>query len=560
MNRNRLVLITLATAALLIMVFITGCIFDPMSYEGTPKVKSAPHLFWANTYVATQNSRNPVLSWYSTDADGKVLDYHFIVLPESTVQRLDPTGGAAGVAAHFPAGFQWTVVHEDSATVPLYANPDPDSAVAQCVFLKAMDDDSLYSAVIYKLLSRTNHPPTCYLDLPKTGNASSPRPDPQWCLPETTSTWKGIRVAWVGKDSIDIPGLQPDFQWNIRLYGPFADSISSDTLRAHLYREFTDSTGGIWIWDKEMKLKDLETGWFAVYARNRDDAFVPSVPAIGYLVIFEPTWIRHPELTKKILLADHTGYRASYHAELPESLSTAMIDFYKALCLSAGYDSTQVDYIDFTQTGNNEVEPQKADLYNHELVIVVDTDWAFPFKFDPGRDQHAAYAKYLDVGGMMWVVGRRTFQDLGEIGLVPFALNDPDRTLPNGYFNLSGAFGQSTRIPTQAEFAGATGVAEGFPNIMVDTIRVAQTSNASYQYSQGLFGVSYLIRKNSSETIYKFNSLYPDTSRFHNFPVAVRYEVPGSFKTSIFSFPLYFIQTDQAEIITRNMLNWFFEN
>ena len=64
---------------------------------------------------------------------------------------------------------------------------------------------------------------------------------------------------------------------------------------------------------------------------------------------------------------------------------------------------------------------------------------------------------------------------------------------------------------------------------------------------------------NNSETIYKFNSLYPDTSRYHYFPVAIRKEVPGSYKTAYFCFPLYFIKTDQAQAVTRKMLEWFFE-
>ena len=189
-----------------------------------------------------------------------------------------------------------------------------------------MDDDSLFSPIIYRSLARNNHAPTCYLIVPwkdivqPDGRRNDGEPiDPQWCLPETTTTWKGIRVAWVGKDSIDIKGIQPDFDWNFRVYWPFADSASTDTLPEHEFGRLVDPlTGSDWVRNKQFYLIGLHSGWYVVYARNRDDAYVPSVPAIDYLRVYEPTWVSGTEPTKPILVANHNYYWTRVHLYLPD--------------------------------------------------------------------------------------------------------------------------------------------------------------------------------------------------------------------------------------------------
>jgi len=567
MNKNKLILIALAAVSLLTVVILTGC--DEMPYEGEELGKTAPSIFWSDVVFDSLNSSNPVLTWYSTDPDGKVLDYQFIVLAESTVLRINPAGAAA-LAESFPDGYEWTITHEDSATIHLFASRDTSQYLPQYVFLKAMDDDSLFSGTLYKFVSRKNHPPTCYVVVPWTelvfnGIRDANEPiDPQWCLPETTASWKGIHVTWVGKDSIDISGLQPDFEWQVRVYGPFPDSASCDTVGPYGYLYDPSRSDSSWIMAKEYYFKNLETGWNMVYVRCRDDAFVPSIPALGYLNVYEPTWIRHPELTKKILLANHTIFFgdsiSTIPGELPNRYSDSMLTFYENLIQAAGYNTSEYTVKTYT-VGNNEFEPLKSDLYDHELVIVLDTDWRNLLQNQAGgHEQQGAYAKYLNVGGKLWVIGRRSFLALSDAGRKDFALDANDNPLPVRYLNLSAEYALPVTSFRSAEFSGAFGAMEGFPNIDVDTFRVAHTSTAAYRYSQALLHVDYLIRLDESETIYKFKSLYPDTSRFHNFPTAIRYEVPGSFKTSYFSFPLYFIQTDQAELVTRKMLEWFFED
>ena len=210
-----------------------------------------------------------------------------------------------------------------------------------------------------------------------------------------------------------------------------------------------------------------------------------------------------------------------------------------------------------------EIEPPKADLYNHKLVIAVDGDWERPLLNARAarQAQQDAYGLYLNVGGMLWLMGRRTFegQEL-RMGRKDFGVNDDNNPLPYTYLNLSAEFaGPAPGAYRFAEFVGATAIISGFPDLETDTLHVSQTSLGGYRYSRALLGVNYAIRMNESEPLYKYVAINPDTSQFHNFPVAIRYD-SGSFKTSYFTFPLYFIQTDQAIEVTRQMLQWFFPN
>ncbi len=562
MKNQKLILIVLVIMATLMLVF-AGC--SEKSLKGKLLTPQPPSIFWASVSIDTLNHRNPVLHWFSTDQDGVVLDYQYTVILTSSVDSL---GGINSVMQNFPANASWNIIHTDSATIPLYASGDTSVFVSQYVFIRAMDEDSLFSGIIYKQMARNNHPPTCYVVVPMT--IDGVHPEQQWSLPETTGTWKGIRVAWVGKDSIDIPGsIQPDFDWNIRIYGPFTDSLSADTTG--LYRQYySDSTHtSVWIRSKQMYLTNLQTGWYILYAQNRDDAFTTSVPALGYLTSYEPTWIRHPELTKPILIANHSFYaqegafNATAKGELRVSKRDSVRAFYMQMIQNAGYDTvTDVDWKDFISNTSPRAVA-KSDLYNHKMVILLDTDYNYPLDTDI---QETPYSLYMDVGGMIWLIGRRSFDPSGG-GRIDFGINgdrDGKHAIAYRYFNLSGAYSQPTNNFRQAEFAGASALIAGFPDLAVDTLRVAQcnwarisgTDTTYFLYSHGLIGVDNLNRLGDSETIYKYTAVNPDTSRFHNFPVATRYN-RGTFKTSYFAFPLYFIQTEQAQEVVNQMLAWF---
>jgi hypothetical protein len=538
-------------AVILASVILAGC--QKLTHGGKQYPNSPPSIFWADVPIVHQYTRNPSIHYYSTDRDGLVLDYQYCVLLGNAVDSV--YGGPAQVAANVPDTTHWTIVHTDSTTVSLYASPDTSVFVDQYVFIKAMDDDSMFSPVIYMNLARKNHPPTCYLVMPS---------GPQFCLPDTTPTWKGIKIVWIGKDSIDIPGIQPDFDWNIRRYGPFTNQPSlDDTLGPyHPLLEINENGDTLnWIRAKGFTYKNLTTGWYIVYAQNRDDAFTVSIPARALLEVYEPRWIHHDD-AKPILFVDHSTYYASHGfpsaGDLVIGYRDSVNQFYDMLVQSAGYDQGSYDWYDARLSTQ---WPPKSVLANYKLVIVINMD-----RIDPlSPEQDSVYCEYLNVGGKLWVLGRRTFVERRNNagGRVEFGPSGTYR-LPYNYLDLSAIYADMAAPPhPAAEFIGASSLMPELPDLQVDTLRVSYTSvdtlNFHYHFAQALRCVDFVERIGNSDVLYNFNSIYPDTSRFNGFPVAMRYNA-GSFKTAYFTFPLYFIQTDQAEAVTQRMLEWFFSN
>lgn len=520
------------------IAILTGC--PSSELEGVRIENLPPWVKWsAVPQDSMQHSANPFLQWYGADGDGQVIDYQYVVLLEEDV---DTYGGAAEIVSDFPDSIAWISLGNITETVvSLFASEDTAVYVDQYVFLRCLDDFDAYSDIIYVFLSRNNHPPTCFVTVPE---------GPRWCLPDTNQFWHGINVSWEGKDSIDYEGIQPPFIWHVRIYGPFAsepDSLSPDTLGQ--YGVFVDPETGIdTVTYTATGIVNLQTGWYILYVRNFDDAHVSSVAALGYFQVFEPRWVRHDDYID-ILIVDHNRYWLNERfGELRSIYEDSLNQFYEGIIDSAGFSVDDYDWFDA-----DDLNPQIADesvLLNYRMVIALDTDMATLIS----TDQQDEYAAYLDVGGMIWVIGRRSFVNPNQRGRVDFGLS----SLPFQYLDMSAAIVSNLANP-QAEFSGANPIVTGFPTLSVDTLRVSYTSWRFDHYAEALLAVDFTIRYSSSQTLYVFRSLYPDSSSFHGFPVAVRYD-GGVFKSSYFSFPLYFFDDASAAEVTRQMLGWFFED
>lgn len=537
--RNTLIVLSVLAAVLVSSMIFSGC--GEMKLEGTQLSNQPPTVEWALIpQDSTRHSRNPELQWVGKDVDGQLLnmDFQYTVVLKDDADNL---GGPAAMAADFPSDIEWTSLgYATSAVIPLYASSDTSVYVDQYVFLRCLDDRGAESNIIYLFLSRNNHPPTCSLIAPG---------GPLWCLPDTSDYWHGIRVSWAGKDSIDYPGfIQPDFIWNTRIYGPFADSALADTLPAdYLYTIADLETGDTLTALEDWTFTDLETGWYMVYTRNFDDAFVPAVPALGYLNVYEPNWIRHPADTKDILLVNRTttyGFFANPAAIYSDSVRI----FYEDLLAGAGITSDKWD----VTTGT----PTIADLYMYRMVMVDDIDW----NQDVNQSTQEPLARYLDVGGRLWVLGRMSFFNTSTYeGRYDYGANSTTEPLPYTYIGLNAAVFPVYSFDN-AEFVGAQSINTAFPSLEVEPSRIAGLT----PYPPGgdpytaLPKVEYLIRTVNSETVYRFVSNNPDTSMFHGFPVAVRNETEV-FKASYFSFPLFMIKTNQAQQVANTMLAWFLD-
>lgn len=541
MKKQTLKMLLFLAAGIVGIAILTGC--PSSELEGVRIENLAPWVQWsAVPQDSMQHSANPMLQWFGADRDGQVVDYQYVVLLEADVDTL---GGVAELVSGFPDSIAWNSLGNITETVvTLFASEDTAEYVDQYVFLRCMDDLDAYSDIIYLFLSRNNHPPTCFITVPE---------GPRWCLPDTNQFWLGISVSWEGKDSLDYEGIQPSFIWEGRIYGPFADSALADTSDQNLLRYLTDdddAEDSLRVTYTNIALENLETGWYIVYVRNFDDALVSAEPALGYLQVFEPRWVRHDDYID-ILIVDHNRYWGSERfGELTSDYEDSVNQFYEGIIDSAGFSVDDYDWFDADD--NNPQIADELDLFNYRMVIVLDTDMGTQVS----TDQQDEYATYLDVGGMIWVIGRRSFMSPSQRGRVDFGPSEGD-ILPYQYLDMSAAF-VSDLSNFEAEFSGANPIVTGFPALSVDTLRVSYTSWIRNHYAEALLGVDFTIRYSSSQTVYVFRSLYPDSSSFHGFPIAVRYDA-SVFKSSYFSFPLYFFDDASVAEVSRQMLGWFFE-
>ena len=535
MRKQVILLMLLFGAALLTTGVFIGC--ETLPVEGTMKVNAAPTIEWAVVpQDSMRHSSNPLLKWIGKDTNGQIisLDYEYCVVLEEDVNA---NGGAAAMAADFDTAYVWTSVgNATKAVIPLYASEDTSVFVDQFVFMRCSDENGDYSNIIYVFLSRNNHPPTCSINVP---------PGPQWCVPDTSDFWSGIQVTWDGKDSIDYTGFQPDFLWEVRRYGPFADSASADTLGQ--FSRIVNSETGEWkIPLKGYTYTNLETGWYLFYVRNYDDAAVGSVPALGYIDVYEPNWIRHQDVVKDVLFVNCSTFQP-----VPGNFGSAWADsiseFYANLMEDAGFTTEQWDW-------TSDTTPPKSMLYNYRMVIVDDIDWNAPI-FNVNDNPETVFARYLDVGGKIWVIGRFSFSNVANQD-APVNYPQENHPLAYTYLDLSTTIYPVANF-TFAEFVGAEPVSgTGLPRIQVDTLKVQDLVGT---YTTAVPKVERLARENNSETIYTFVSAEPGSpGTFHGFPVAIRKD-NGVFKSSYFSFHLFFLPYNQASTIFNNMITWYLE-
>jgi len=162
-----------------------------------------------------------------------------------------------------------------------------------------------------------------------------------------------------------------------------------------------------------------------------------------------------------------------------------------------------------------------------------------------GMDSDSTYSvlkKYLLSGGKVIIEGRRNLSNGndGEAMIRQFNVGDT----PYDYLKIKSAYVPFwTPSDRSEEFVGAQSQVSGYPDLKVDSLRVAQCSGGLELLSR-VPGVGYIDSLMAGEVIYKFHSAY-DTSHSEGKPVAFSY-LGSDYQFVYFDFPLYFIQEAQA--------------
>lgn len=525
-------------------------------------------------------SYNPPIYWYGNDMDGYITEYYYRIILKDSLGNpsdfIDTVGNPDST---------WTMVESEADTIFMYASVDPDVYWEQYIFLTAKDDDGAYAPIIFKLLARNNHEPDTYL-LTEFNRTF-------YSYPVLTDYYNGIRVEWIGSDSLDFPTEQPEFEYHWTLYGPFSiaagrpDSTFSDS--SMLYYESYDSTADeVWVSSTSETFYDLRTGYYVFRVISRDDALVPdssaldstgAMQSVGIIKVFEPYWVSEHDSLKDIMVIDDSRYRL-YPGELTDEPANRA--FIMDVLYEAGIDT--VNMVSWLENGDRSNfrgngGPETDELMKHRMLLILNDDW-----YEPLLDGAVIwYQRYLNVGGKIMLSGRQCFLVGRSNQTSPFNVYygssagrfDGDNVLGHfaqDYFNLSGSHfpgwyplpGTNTNL--NQEMIGATAYITEFPDVSLDTLKVISAVNNFYDTLEiYLGGVEYLQRDNESETIYKFASYQPEVSGFDNWPVAVRYapeitvnySTVTAFQTSYYSFPLYYGETEDIIELMQLMLEWY---
>lgn len=244
-------------------------------------------------------------------------------------------------------------------------------------------------------------------------------------------------------------------------------------------------------------------------------------------------------LSQGLLVVDET-YEASlaFNMVIGDSINA----FYQRAL--AGYS---FDYIDHSCPYECLLKNQLHlwELARYSSVIIHSEDQRGFQSLGNERDStYQVLKRYLDYGGKVIIEGRRNLSwgDDGDRFIREFSLGTVHYDLLQVKSAFVPSWGPLEGYRTE-EFIGAHSQVTGYPDLEVDSLRVA-LSSGGLDLAGRVPGVGYIDSLMAGEVLYTFHSDY-DTSASEGKAVAFR-NIDGSKKSIYFDFPLYFIREDQA--------------
>lgn len=584
-------------------------------------------------------TQSPVINWYGTDSDGYIIMYEYAVIAFSDIPSSVDTTDIEALKAFAETEIKyasegtdcvpacWTIVdvnETDSPTrqrVELVAGADPVDTVKQYFFVRAVDDDSTRSEIKISIYSRNNNPPTTLIK-------TTPESTGFYDLPETTPTYKGIYFEWEGEDKIDFPSDvdQPTFDFYYQVFGPFAEGeieydedwnlISGlDTTAVQPIIESQDSlTGSVWVLDTDQRFYDLwrnepdsdttRVGYFVLKVTARDDAAVPDkTPAYKVFKAIDPKFENDVLVYYPINGFHVNSPGAIFNDEwlqkdyFPDDfyIEADMVDYFYEIFEEAGYPIPTI----LRGDAANPNLPSKELLAKYKLYVVLEDGELVNLT----KSHFARFAKYLDLGGNVWLFGTNPFgpyHSAPEPGLKSFDVDNKDEveTIPFDYFNVLAQYRggwaysylnnrnawrpNSGKVlpPANDDFIGTEALpGTGFPELSVNLPKVKRTYIHSFAPElyfnkpwmnidfKGAPNANYFVRDVFSEPIYLYKSAYgeniPDSIKAYINPLqgrvtGLRYS-SNNFKTAVFGFSLWCLEREGAVDAIRRMIDWFLE-
>lgn len=368
-------------------------------------------------------------------------------------------------------------------------------------FVKAVDDlgaesNNLAGKTFYRTNNPPNNPQIKPLDRPDGEfTLNYVVEDTLFCLDELTPLWEGISFNWTGDDPDDMELYRIPLEYTYYLI-----KTPGDTIWAWSNSSWSESA--------QIQIYDLETGSYTFSVWVQDDGLsLCSEPATITFKVVRPTFEYH------ILVVDETKNAGVYEIMPGDSVSNFYYNLLANLEGQLDNDNYVMDGVDVRFLDNSD-DIAKAGcpipyslIGQYRLILIYDDDHANAAP-DYRTNRNTVLADYLDVGGNLWVQGRRIMA--GSYGI------------SNGEAVISGFLGDYMQLETgyatdrlagdPIEFLGAVPVVGGFPALEVNPSHVNMINDPLATDSIALMEVDWFTRSDDAVTLYTFDSNTADTS------------------------------------------------
>jgi hypothetical protein len=611
---------------LLLLVFLLFSACGKLSRKGTAPANVAPEVFLVNVPPDSVNfSTLAKIYWYGFDQDGYISKYQYLVIPDTgnfipksggyidpafvqTIERVSPGDwndsslsrilGINRAALHSVDSVRTSVGTWDN--VMLSAKVDTTAYLAQYFFVRGVDNEGAVSKIWkpdspkgsnFRLFTRTNRPPhtTAIYDTKMI----------EYCLPETTADWKGIRINWTAEDPDYSPRSQPAFSYYWQLLGPFESKTAVDDTTKVYYSSWDSIKGIPWVDSTSRLLVNLvnfpgkDYGWYQFRVWARDDAFVPDPNAAEVTFkIIKPPFLFSKD--KSVLLVDATDYRGIFIIPMTANSKDSIRNFYTGILdtlkAHGKIDSYHLCRVNF---GADATYPVPEDTLSHYKLVIYFNEGRYPgivgtgssFGADTGFVQ---IERYLRVGGRVWMIGQNNW-DVAVPSAPSFVRIDPAHKsgitdvvvrLANYFFGVTGifmpAFDSRNRNEEMIAAEPWDSTYTGLPRLEVDTTKLTSTYYTGVPSSNPLKGIARanyegIWNANYNKRLYTAISYKdPALSLINGRPCASRAYGPNpvvftengqaytlQWKAAEFCFPAFPMKKEQMTVMMEKMVYWF---
>ena len=617
--------------SLLLLVFLLLSSCGKLSRKGTAPENLAPEVFLVNIPPDSVSFSTPArIYWYGFDQDGYIARYQYLVImdtgnviPKSggyidsmfvkTIERVRP-GDWSDSSLSRILGINRTVLHSTDSVkgngtfdnVMLSASLDSTAYLAQYFFVRGVDNEDAVSRIwppdstkrpVFRLFTRTNRPPHT--------TASYDTMLIEYCLPETTADWKGIKISWSAVDPDYSPRSQPTFSYSWQLLGPFDSKTSVDTTKVY-YSSWDNINGTPWVDSTSRILVNLvnapgkDYGWYQFRVRARDDAFVPDPnPAKATFMIIKPPFLFSKYSRKSVLLVEPVNIY--FGQEITPSFYPIR-DFYTGLLQKLEDEGAIDTFFLYELAGYLQPYPPPETVFSqYKLVIIFNEGRFHSIAGDDADTGFVQIERYLRVGGRVWMIGQNNFGidvRLSRPSYWQISTGNPrasgltltSATVANYYCGITGAFlpnfGADTLQGRNEEMIAAepfNPALTGLPRLEVDPAKLTKPyweywipDSPPWDSLKGIPRAGYesiLISDNVQRLYTAISYKDPALSLIHGRPCGTRAFSPNplvfndengqhilQWRTAEFCFPALTIKDEQMLQMMKVMVPWFMQD